>query len=722
MGSYDYALISEEIQSGKVEAHTIDELKEVGAAIALDDRRAILFEQIYTYIAKAEGIGKTAIKKQLRAEAQSRKTKMVPDEISGWSMPEGYYLENGKLYKTIKDGYQIICDYFVVNEIHQTSDKKETVFSLLFPSRGRTILIDSEEFVDPKKLELKLINNGIHVGETVSKFKSYLNSFVNYNEENIKRVILTSSTGWQVIESIEKRDGRMVRVSKKRYCNPITEKSIEYVDAIAQKIYKKGNAEEALEILHNGLKYRGSALSILSSLAATLVAPLKDQGLSNFITNFAGTTGMGKTLSARIGLSMFGSPVEGGEGLAGNMNSTVVGNEIKFNTYKDMPILLDEAGTTKGSAEVKARAVLDTIFQFFSAQGRTRSKINLKLRDETEFRGVLLLTMEYDLKTIEKMAKTQEKGYFRRTIEVFTDTPDFLPPKEIFDFGRINMTHGYISEAFINTILKNLDAIREDYTKWEGFLSRSEMRGKEKYFAVLFATLDHLLRLGLIDKKVYSMSEKHLHAVYADNLEIMREITEKAGEKWIGKLVEFISINQSYFDGQGIQISGKKLGYIKENKMNEEEVLIYPGVLENFLVEEGINQRAFLKEMWERGLLKAEQSKGKIKYTIKRMGIRFFVFKKEELFCFEEPEESFEVIAEQMKKVAIESKDESVSVISIEGEDYDVDDPHIDAKLKEGFARSKNKKIFVSVLMQQSDNYTAVYAEGEPVEIQRIPF
>lgn len=711
--------IGEAINSGSdIAGYEIAILKKLAIAIAFDNTKAVLYDKILTHLSKEEGVLKSALKKEITAAAKEQVTKALPREAGDYVLPESYYLDKGLLYKTTKEGYQLISEYCIVNEIHQTTDRKESVISLLFPRRYKTVQIDTEEFVDNKRLEAKLINYDVYIGENIAKFRSYISSFINYNEDSIKKVVLTSSTGWQFIDVPKYENGEIVRVNTLRYCNPILENSVEYVDAIQDRIYKEGDIQTALEILNMGLRYKGSSLSILSSLAASLIYPLRKKGLGNFITNFAGTSGKGKTLSARIGLSMYGNSAEGENSLASNMNATSVGNEIKFNQNRDMPTLLDEAGTNKGSAEVKARNVLDTIFQFFSGQGRSRATKTLKLRDETVFRGVLLMTMEYDLQTMEKIAKTQEKGYFRRTIEVFSESDDFLPSKELYNFEtKTNNTFGHVAEIFIRSITKDFHELENDFSTYESEYSKPELRGKEKYFSALRVTLEQLKRLKLIDQHSYEAAIKHIEVVFAENLEVMADITAKADKKWAQQLIEFVAMHNAQFESNENEVKGIKLGIIKEPSTRHpvKELRMFPTALEDFLVNNGINQRAFLKKMAEEGVLKTETFGDKQTFKIKRDNQRMYVFDFEKLNKYDD-----EIVIEY---VTIKTEEEPKNnIVQIMDEYYNLDEEGVEAKLTKALHESSNKNIFIMELEKATAEFVVEFVGDRPIKVDRIPF
>lgn len=723
MGDHEVSIatVSEEINAGKaLSDFDAAILKRLAETIARDNQRATLFDKLLTHISKEEGVLKTALRREILANSEKLLKKEIAQETGEWNLPDNYYLDKGFIYKTTKDGYQQVCEYCLVNEIHQTTDRQESVISLFFPRRHKQILIETDEFVDNKKLETKLVNYDIFIGAKLKQFKDYISDFITYNEANIKKIVLTSSTGWQFIDVIKYENGEFIRANKLRYCNPIMESAVEYIDTIQKRIYKEGDYKTAIDILNVGLKYRGSALSILSALSSTLIYPLRKKGLGNFITNFAGTTGKGKTLSARIGLSMFGNATEGENSLASNMNSTSVGHEIKFNQFRDMPNLLDEAGTTKGSAEVKARAVLDTIFQFFSGQGRSRATKTLKLREETVFRGVLFLTMEYELQQIEKMANTQEKGYFRRTIEVFSESEDFLPSKDVFDFGQINSTFGHIGEIFISSIMENYNEIESDFIKFEKELSKPELRGKEKYFSVLRVTLEQLKRLKLITQKTYNETLKHLSIVYNENLEIMQEITSKADKKWAQQLLEFVAMHGSQFEDGENEVKGVKLGSINRGgQTTGKELRMFPKALEDFLMDNGINLRAFCKKMSENNILKTEISGGKIRFKVKRDNQRMYVFNFEKLDKYDSDEDGIEY--EEIK--IPQAKKEETNIIQIGDSYFNLDDANVEEKLTNVLKSTKSKELFIMELERSTTEFIVEYTtDNKPFMIKRIPF
>jgi len=712
----------------------VDELKEYALAIYADDKKAVEFERTIKKISSLNGASINSIKKELKAlhkELQQRYRTEDLDGLNGYRVPNGYFIDGGIIYQETKDGFNLICEAFVIDEIQRTNDNKEGLFVFYFLNKNQKVVISTDDFVENKKLETILLNHGIFIsGDNIKKFKIFTNSFIIANQDIIKTTILTGSTGWQEINMpVKSDDGRIYIKRTIKYCNPILEPELGYVDAIEKKIYRSGDIEDAINILNNGLKWRGTAISILGALASTLIYPLRKEGLGNFVINFAGTTGRGKTLSARVGLSMFGNVSEGEDSLISNMDSTAVGNEIKFTTYKDMPILLDEAGTAKGSAEVKARKVLDTIFQFFSGQGRSRGQKKLKLRDEFEARGVLFLTMEFDLQTVEKMANTQEKGYFRRTIEVFTDTDEFLAPREIYDFTIMNKVFGHIHSIFINSIMEHFEAIKDDYKRYQSELEQSSLRGKEKFFSILYAVLEQLKRLELITDIVYKKAKEHLKNVYDENLEIMESITEKADENWIEKLIEFISMNEMRFDDGTRDIAGiTKYGEIKTAKNNEVEIRIYPDVLDKFLVDNAINARAFFKAMADKGLMLFEKKREKQRtYKVKRGGVRMYVFRQKQLFEYETDENVEIVIENVVKKLDTNAKKDDGNYIQFMGNVYDLDEISVKDKLKDaliGINDSEQRKIkgreLESLLFDRG--YTVVWENELPVDVEEIPF
>ncbi len=718
-----------------VSEEEIGRMKSEAVGIAGDKTQAIRFEELVARISEATGIGKRAVKNEIKAlflevEKKRREEEMnTPKKMGDYYIPAGYDLQNGLIVQETRDGYAIICDYFVIEEILRTSDNKDALFVFFFIAKNLRVEITGEEFVDPKRLELTLLNHGLYVGgDSLRRFKSYVTSFINTNQEFIKVTVLTASTGWQdVTLPHTDADGRVVFRRKRIYGSPTVTPELSYVDSIESTIERSGDLADSLEVLNESLKWKGPAVAVLSGLAATLIYPLRKEGMTNFVVNFAGTTGAGKTLSAKIGLSMFGNASTGEKSLVGNMNATAVGGELKNNTYRDMPVLMDEMGTAQGSPEKKAQKVLDVVFQYTSGQGRTRANRALSLRDEMTSRGVLFLTMESNLQTIARIAKTAEKGYFRRTIEVFTDGGDYMPPRDIFDFTVIEGTYGYIAPLFIEAIAENYDEIREDYKRWEKELSdsASSMRGKEKYFAALYAALEHLKRLELITPLAYEKAQRHLQRVYLENLEIMEEVTEKVDTKWINMLIDFVEINRGRFATEEMDVTiGERFGEIVRGKNGKMELRIIPKILEErFLDAEAINDRAFKELMKKRGLITHEKNGERLRYTIKRGTGRMYVFDYDSLLEFED-EKSFELIVENAAK-EYEVRDDG-NVLEVLDRRFDLDDPKTGEALLKAIREVEDpvrRRVVLAEVEEKARGWTVERDKnGEPVRIEPVPF
>jgi uncharacterized protein (DUF927 family) len=574
----------------------------------LQEKKFIEYDKLLNATAKEEKIGKVALKKEIENLAKKDYDKNILNQLSH-NIPNGYFLQDNSIMKEIKDGIAFVCEYCVVSEIHRTNDNEESLFTIHFPNKNQFL-------------------SGVYMGDKIKDFKNYLMGFIRVNIQTIPTVIRVNKTGWQEVFITENEITKRV----KGYCNPILKPDLTYTDIITNTIHKDGDLLTATQILKTALCYKGSCISVLAGLASVLIKPFSKNGLSNFVVNYSGTTGEGKTLSARIGLSMFGNVQDSTENsLLNSMNSTAVGNEFLFSQFLDMPILLDEAGTIKGNGEKKAQHIIEVIFQFFSGTGKTRGQKNLTLRKTEKSRGVLFLTMEYDLKTIEKQSGVIEKGYYRRTIEVDTSSGNFLPSKDIYDFTNINSNYGWIAEIFINSIIANnydvFEELQKDFLKYEKELSRVELRGKEKYFAILHVVLEHLKRIGLILEYEYQKAKEQLKIVYDENLETMADITTNKAQIWAEQLQEFLAMNKSKFEGFDKEVWGS----FTINKEQVQEIHIYPSILSNFCMQNGINERSFCKELFEKGTMTTEKTSTGVRYTVKRKNLRVFCFLQKKL-------------------------------------------------------------------------------------------
>lgn len=608
----------------------------------LQEKKFVEFEQLLKDTSKSESISKVALRKEIESILKDEELKNKEKELKNinkniqnelkyndisFKLPNGYIFEKNSIYKETKDGIAFICDCCIVCEIHRTNDNEESLHTIFFPTKKKYLSFKSEELVENKKFQEILLNHGIYIGDKIKDFTNYLQNFMRVNEYVIPTIIRVNRTGWQTVSIIENEEVKEVE----KYCNPILKPDLTYTDIITNTISKDGDLLTAIQILKTALCYKGSCLSTLASLSSVLIKKFSKYGLSNYVLNFSGGTGEGKTLSSRIGLSMFGNVQESTENsLLHSMNSTAVGNEFLFSQFLDMPILLDEAGTIKGTSEKRAQQIIDMIFQYFSGIGKTRGQKNLTLRKTERSRGVLFLTMEYDLKTIEKQSGVIEKGYYRRTIEVDTTSGNFLPSKDIYDFSNINSNFGWIAEIFINSIDENnfgIEQLKNDFLNYEKKLTKIELRGKEKYFAILYVVLEHLKRIGLITDYEFEKAKEQLKIVYDENLETMADITTNKGQVWAEKLQEFLAMNKAKFEGYDKEVWGA----FATNKQDLKEIHIYPSILSNFCMENGINEKSFIKELYQKGTMVTEKTDTGVRYTVKRKGVRVYCFFSEKL-------------------------------------------------------------------------------------------
>lgn len=584
-----------------------------------------------------DGIGLTELRKYFdnyKKEIEELKEEREKERAlePKYKLPNGFVYPNGysasmsniqKIDETKGAKYNLfpIC---YVKEYVGTVTKESSRITVVFPLTNQSLEIDTEIFVEPKKLEALLIHNQIYI-ENVKEFKKYVNLFLGSNRDKIQTKNLYTSTGWHKV------DGEL------KYLNPIVaDEKIEFIDEIEDVIYKSGSKDEQLRFIERGLKNRGSAIAILSALASPLVAIT---GADNFAVNFYGTNGAGKTLASSIGLSLFGSTEKGG--LYRTFDSTNFGDEAFFDQFQGTPILIDEMMTAGNTAQKRAEKVMTMIYRFHSGKGRTRGNINLSVRKSKKFSGMMFTTMEENLRTLEaQLSGGIAKGTHRRAIQVNADNKKLFNSSMDIDYfvENIKENFGHFSEDYIEYISKNIDKVKENFYINRDILKNQKLNinGMESTFSLLVIAMNILRDIFKFDiEKV----RRYLWDVIEENEEISEDINSL--EQNIEDFESEISFNISKFlragaDGELIETKGESWGEIN----SKNEILINSRAFNNIAININLTAEQLKKRLADFDILVTERDGKKTRYTKKKLlnsglTVRMYVIRKDRLEGFE---------------------------------------------------------------------------------------
>lgn len=524
-------------------------------------------------------------------------------------LPEEFFILNNKLWIELqtKEGAILkeqICDLFGINGIIEHEKpmlwlKKENKETYIPIAISDTKVFDSyiSSFLETphEKATLKLIQR-------------YITRFFDINKDKIPRYKKIDTTGWHedifYLPTIQKED------------------NIIWDNTIKNAIKSKGTLENQKSIIKEILHYP-LGIGILASFSAPLLEILN---VENFIINISGITGMGKSTSAKAGLSIWGDP----EKLKISWWGTKVGFELVFSVWKDMPVWVDEMQFEDKKEISKFVSIL---YDYFLGIGKIRGTKELSVRPISKFRGIMITTSEHDLDTVLTVTKdmrTKARGLLRRVIEIKAEedfTQCFLTGKKI-DLRKlnrlINETYGLIGQDWINKINENRNIVKEAWDTALQSMSIENITEVESFYAVLFTTalllnyfydfncayLSYWIRENVITEHKEALTE--VKDIVYEFYEILRSTVIENRDKFLGML----GITEEY------EIDRKPDFRNIWGRVFDNDVFIISEVFNDLCNKKGLIKKQLLNKLNNNGLLKITKQGDRkhYKYVTKILG------------------------------------------------------------------------------------------------------
>jgi len=317
-----------------------------------------------------------------------------------WRNQESYSIkkQNGKKVLFYKE--KPICEFFVVSKIllpvcgEDIEEEKKLLITL---SDNRSFWVNLSD-VGSGEFYRRFSEFAILPSYYFPRVQEYLMLFEVLNYSKIPKETLVTRVGW--IEDT--------------YYLPQTVTDVNFVDKKENLAGYgiSGSREKEYRVVKEIVENEPAGILWFVGLLAPLMKLFKyNTGI--FFTY--GTSGLGKTLSNLLALSLYGSFKE----LFETVDGTKVGDELLFDSRKDTPVLLDEIDTA--GKEVRKK-IDELIYHFASGRGRRRSNKRLEMRKKATYRGLLLLTSERSLLSIITNSQDELKqGVFRRTVQIPVD-------------------------------------------------------------------------------------------------------------------------------------------------------------------------------------------------------------------------------------------------------------------------------------------------------------
>lgn len=494
------------------------------------------------------------------------------------------------IYKIIqtKDGGQKevkICHTpLKIIEILDNPETGEVLYKLEFDSKE--VVLTGED-ISQKKGMLKLAGYGVKVADKhASDLANYLITKIALN--SYPRNYIYKCFGW-------KKDGSFVLGKKKYSLTSIEDVTIFPSSKLTEAVHEKGTIEDWIHSVAPMLKYNPQRFKMYIGVSPMLLEPLKE---SNYSMNDFGETSVGKTITTKVAMSMYGNPKD-----LILSDSTKVGMEYTATQFCDIPVNLDDTQNTE------KKNLVDILYMIANGKGKLRGNLS-GTQNISQWRAVGMLTGEAPV-----IDDSTFKGLDARLLEIKGGLGAFdKEAVEIFE-SLSSSDYGVFAPAIIGYILTNIDTIRQKHQEHIDYIyerKRELITDTAKNISSrvtdIFATI---LTSGYVFEKVYA----HYGGEIKDYKSIVIDfyinvVNEKISDTYTSKALDFIrgwvTSKRSNFleDGdRACDSNGIERQYTIYGNITPVYIDIIAPVLKEMLEKAGFNMRRVASDFKEIGLL-----------------------------------------------------------------------------------------------------------------------
>lgn len=363
-----------------------------------------------------------------------------------------------------------------------TEDKKHSMFKLRYcdavVNETHEAWVKLEDLMNRNDLSKTFGRLHLNCTDTMTvEAMEYISSSISQFTGSLKEEYSATKCGWN-FDKTKFIIGNRV----------ITSKGIEPVLMVDNYKYNELNAVGDLGVWIEGvnplLDFGITRFRIYDACTAFLGALL---GIESHCTDHYGDTSEGKTLMAKVAVSMVGNP---NEGLSCRADSTAKSMLANVERHSDLPFLIDETGMAKEDFP-------EVIYGLTNEVGRTKLDKEHKLSETELYRTTTLLTGEHTVRDVVKNA-----GQMVRVIEISDVVPtlDACVVKKAYD--TIKNNYGLLVDAYIREVFKAKDSgelqnlYDECFNKLPDVDTKVEGRSK-KFFALIMVA-------GILIERVFT--------------------------------------------------------------------------------------------------------------------------------------------------------------------------------------------------------------------------
>lgn len=313
---------------------------------------------------------------------------------------------------------------------------------IVFKVRGkvRKVLVNRETISTPTKI-LKLADDSVQVTSVSAPLLvKYLADLEAMNPEIITEYSSTSRLGW--IEDIDE-NGEKVKCFLPYQKEIIFDNELN-IKSLFESITEHGSRDKWYKHMKEirARRQQEFLISFAASFASVLVDPCV---ALPFIVCLWGGTGLGKTVTLKICVSIWADPGEGK--YIADAKGTITAMEMRLNTLNSLPLAMDDMAQIQHQYDGDFS---ELIYRWCAGKGKDRSNKELGLNKLTSWRNCILTNGERPL-----VDESTQGGAVNRVIEIDGSGKHLFDVKTGGKASKIvEENYGFAGKEFVELIEK----------------------------------------------------------------------------------------------------------------------------------------------------------------------------------------------------------------------------------------------------------------------------
>lgn len=320
-----------------------------------------------------------------------------------------------------------------------------------------------------KDFETLLIGQGI-IPDSMKYMRAYMSTYIQNLQNTIKMQRLYDSLGWK-----EDKDF----VFGKRI---FTEQGIFHAGlsktvpkSVVDGISSKGDLNKWIDTV--SILTKPDMEAHLFAFCAGFGSPLLSiTGFNGCLLSMVGASGAGKTLAARMALSIYGKFKD----LVSGANDTMNARMERLNAMANLPMFIDEV------TNIESKQLSTLVYMLSEGRGREKLRSDSTTRAAASWSAIAMSSSNKSLYNILSQEKDDSEAEMMRVLEIWVPRVKWFEEiaTEVFDATEAN--YGLAGDHYIKYIVANRDEIKNNIKQiTDSLVKATGFSGKERFWAAL---------------------------------------------------------------------------------------------------------------------------------------------------------------------------------------------------------------------------------------------